>query len=84
MVHLFVSLTACVFIWHYIGARLRGAESTKDLLAAKKENLANGVYGPPVSITEGDRLHSYYLRKKKKTALKSGCASLQLSNKLFQ
>lgn len=53
-----------VFICHYIAARLRVAESTKELLAAKKENLANGLYGPPVSITEGDRLHSYYLRKK--------------------
>lgn len=66
MVHLFVSLGARVFICHYIGARLRVAVSTKDLLAAKKENLANGVYGPSVSITQGDRPHSYYLSKKKK------------------
>lgn len=45
------------------------AESTKDLLAAKKENLANGVYGPSVSITQGDTLYSYYLCRKNKTCI---------------
>lgn len=45
MVHLFVSLGA-VFICNDIGARLLVTDSTKDLRAAKKENLANGVYGP--------------------------------------
>lgn len=62
------------------GARLRVTGSTKDLLAAKKENLANGVNGPSSINREGDGLHSYYLCKKSRIEM----LRMQLSNKLFE